>query len=119
MATEDDFLLEIPKTYEEIYKLAGKNRKKNKDKKRNRIDGEGVGDSLEISPTELAGSSKQAFSPTSELINQKIVSSDGFDYNQYFNVQESNSSNQNVDETVIFYYILVYLLIYIFMLLFS
>jgi hypothetical protein len=84
----EGIVIEIPKSYEEIYKLSGKNRKKNKDKKRS-LDTESSMDSVTF----------QAEKSTDFNIDETDQDKDGFDINQYFN---SNCSNKekSAEETV-------------------
>jgi hypothetical protein len=94
---------EVPKSFEEIYQLSSKNRKKNKEKKRNRgevdhsIESEGLS-SVERKQAILASLEEN------EGSHQQFVTKDGFDYKQFFTSSVPDSVDISVDGTVSYYF---------------
>jgi exosome complex exonuclease RRP6 len=91
----DTLIPEIPKSYEEIYQLSSRNRKKNKDKKRNR---DSVDASMESDTFTAEKRDAIISSIASDNNKEVLVSKDGFDCNQYFTT--STDVDGSVDGTV-------------------
>jgi hypothetical protein len=106
----DEELAEIPKSYDEIYKLSNRNRKKNKDKKRGR-NGEGGGNDssmdtetflLEKNSSQLAHD-MMAMDEENEVNdgnNEQEITSDGFNVDEYFKDTVPREIDNSVDGTV-------------------
>lgn len=97
---KDDFLIdEVPKSFEEIYQLSSRNRKKNKEKKRNRD----VDNSLESEGLSTTEKRDSILANAEEEDNEKskFLTKDGFDYQQYFASSANNpGEHPNVDISV-------------------
>lgn len=96
----DSLIPEIPKSYEEIYQLSSRNRKKNKDKKRNRdsVDASIESDTFNAEKRDAIIASIEKGSTSSDNKKEVFVSKDGFDCNQYFTT--STDVDGSVDGTV-------------------
>ncbi len=90
-------ICDIPKSFDDIYHLSSRNRKKNKEKKRNRD----VDCSLENDTNQVSHAADLAFSNL-ERQATTFVTKDGFDYKKYFlEAPHELNADISVDGTVI------------------
>lgn len=84
----DTELAPIPKSYEEIYKLSTRNRKKNKDKKRNRAENDSSMDTetflAEKNQGQLDHDMMSLDDDDNDLEDRQESNADDFDVNEYF-----------------------------------